>query len=487
LGITAKFKKEIELVGINAETFLAMAFEIATKLNWQISGITPNGITAYTAFSMYSWSEKISIVVENNIVFLKSECTGNQIIDFGKNRKNINILISQFEQIKNNLSEDEVYEKIAIFQEALLQKTTQEAGTQINESTNTKSVLSVFIPNKTYFITPILFYLNIIYFLIMVINGVAIWEPTGESLLPWGANFKAMTLGGEWWRMVTSCFIHIGVLHLIMNMYALIYIGLLLEPILGKSRFLSAYLLSGLLSSLASLWWHDNTVSAGASGAIFGMYGVFLALLTTDYVEQSARKVFLSSIVVFVGYNLLYGANGSVDNAAHIGGLVSGMALGYAYLPSLRNFTDTKLKNLIIGLVTIASLIVTGWVYSSLPNDVGAYLEKMKEFSDREKISLTIYTLDDNLPKDKVLKAIEDKGIFNWKRNLVITKELEALNLPIELKTRNETVKKYCELRLKLNELIYKKINEETPNYDYEINLIDKQLEKILTDFEKQE
>jgi len=103
-----------------------------------------------------------------------------------------------------------------------------------------------------------------------------------------------------------------------MNMYALLYISLLLEPHLGRTRFLTVYLLTGLTASLASLWWHNLTISAGASGAIFGMYGVFLSMHTTNLIEKSARKALLTSIAVFVGYNILNGLkpNSGIDNAA---------------------------------------------------------------------------------------------------------------------------------------------------------------------------
>ncbi|MCH5686962.1 rhomboid family intramembrane serine protease [Niabella sp. W65] len=146
----------------------------------------------------------------------------------------------------------------------------------------------------------------------MVANGVHFLNPEGETLVRWGANFKPATLDGQWWRLLTNCFIHIGILHLLLNMYALMYIGSLLEPYLGKARFLTSYLLTGIAASITSLWWHDLTISAGASGAIFGMYGLFLAMLTTDLIEKEARKPLLTSIGIFVGYNLLYGLKGAL-------------------------------------------------------------------------------------------------------------------------------------------------------------------------------
>jgi len=159
----------------------------------------------------------------------------------------------------------------------------------------------------------------------MIISGVHFFMPENQSLLDWGANFKPLTLAGQWWRLFTAIFLHIGIFHLLFNMYALFYIGLLLEPYLGKARFLAAYLISGIAASITSLWWNDLIISAGASGAIFGMYGVFLSLLSTNLLDKSVKKALLTSIAIFVVYNLLNGLKqgSGIDNAAHIGGLVS--------------------------------------------------------------------------------------------------------------------------------------------------------------------
>ncbi|MVM40287.1 rhomboid family intramembrane serine protease [Spirosoma sp. HMF3257] len=135
-----------------------------------------------------------------------------------------------------------------------------------------------------------------------------------------GANYSPLTLGGQPWRLLSSCFLHIGILHLVFNMYALVQIGPILEPLLGTRQFTIAYLTAGLMGSVVSLWWHDVLLGAGASGAIFGMYGVFLALLTTNWLDATVRRELLKSILTFVGFNLFIGMQSHIDNAAHIGG-----------------------------------------------------------------------------------------------------------------------------------------------------------------------
>ena len=207
-----------------------------------------------------------------------------------------------------------------------------------------KEFIEFLRPKKGYFITPIIIYINILVFIIMVFAGLGFISFKSHDLLNWGANFRPLTTDGEWWRLLTSIFLHGGLVHLMANMYGLLFVGLFLEPLLGKTKYLVAYLLTGILASCVSLWWHDATVSVGASGAIFGLYGLFIALLLTKVYPPDFKKSFLLSTLVFVGFNLLMGLSGGIDNAAHIGGLVSGFIVGLLLYPSLKKTSDEAKK-----------------------------------------------------------------------------------------------------------------------------------------------
>jgi membrane associated rhomboid family serine protease len=207
-----------------------------------------------------------------------------------------------------------------------------------------KEFIEFLKPKEGYFITPIIIYLNILVFIIMAFAGLGFISFKGQDLLNWGANFRPMTTDGEWWRLLTSTFLHGGLMHLMANMYGLLFVGIFLEPLLGKTKYLVAYLLTGILASCASLWWHDATISVGASGAIFGLYGLFLALLLTKVYPPDFGKAFLFSTLIFVGFNLLMGLTGGIDNAAHIGGLISGFIVGLLLYPSLRKQANDEIK-----------------------------------------------------------------------------------------------------------------------------------------------
>jgi rhomboid protease GluP len=209
-------------------------------------------------------------------------------------------------------------------------KPDEEARQDLRES------LGMLIPKGDYFITPILIYMNVGLFIIMFISGLGFMSFKGQDLLEWGANFGPMTKDGQWWRLFTSMFLHGGLMHVLANMYGLLFVGLFLEPLLGRTKFLLVYISTGIIGSIASIWWYDATVSVGASGAIFGLYGIFLSAMATRIFSIEFSKAFLLSTVIFVGYSLLMGVFGGIDNAAHIGGLASGFVIGLGLYPLLK-------------------------------------------------------------------------------------------------------------------------------------------------------
>ena len=212
-------------------------------------------------------------------------------------------------------------------------KTEIEKNSKIS---NLKETFEYLIPREGFYITPILINLNLIIFLIMVFSGFGFISFKGEDLLECGANFRPFVTEGQYWRLLTSVFLHGGVMHLFSNMFGLYIVGIFLEPVLGKVKYFLIYLSTGILASLTSIWWHEATVSVGASGAIFGLYGLFISLLLLKVFPTHLSKVFLTFTIIFVGYNLLMGLMGGIDNAAHIGGLLSGCIIGCIISSRLR-------------------------------------------------------------------------------------------------------------------------------------------------------
>ena len=156
-------------------------------------------------------------------------------------------------------------------------------------------------------------------------------------LVRFGAKYNPLIVQGQYWRFVAPVFLHIGFLHLALNSYALLIFGRDVERLFGRWRFLALYALAGVSGSVASFVGND-AISAGASGAIFGLVGAMVTYLFT-YRENLGMwgRQRLTNLLLVVGLNLLWGFAGpGIDNLGHIGGLLAGLLLGWAYCPRYR-------------------------------------------------------------------------------------------------------------------------------------------------------
>ncbi|MSQ55825.1 MAG: rhomboid family intramembrane serine protease [Betaproteobacteria bacterium] len=173
-------------------------------------------------------------------------------------------------------------------------------------------------------------------FVALLFAGTGLFRSNPDLLLAWGANFGPATGDGEPWRLLMYMFLHFGVVHLAFNMWALWDAGRLVERLYGNGAFLGIYLFAGICGGLASLWWNaPRAVSAGASGAIFGVYGALFAFvsLRRHSVPREALGGIGASAAVFVAFSLFVGAVlTGIDNACHLGGLAGGFAAGVACL-----------------------------------------------------------------------------------------------------------------------------------------------------------
>lgn len=209
-------------------------------------------------------------------------------------------------------------------------------------------------------ITLLLASTNIAVFLAMVLSGVSILDPHPIALIDWGALYGPLTIGHQWWRTGSSMFLHVGVVHLVLNLLCLLSLGPIAEAAFGSSTFLAGYLLAGLGGAITSLAVHPTYVGAGASGAIFGTASwLLVAGVSSKYRYQDpSLSTATGRLGVFLIANLLYGLfRPEIDNAAHIGGLVIGALLGLPMLfgrPRPNSFAARP------GLLAAGGLIVVG-------------------------------------------------------------------------------------------------------------------------------
>lgn len=236
----------------------------------------------------------------------------------------------------NNLTDLNKKNIIEVFPDIIDKTQYQEKGIElyaklagdINEYNRQKSLEAEKLFGKRKpIITYLLIAICVIMFASMYIFGKGSYD--NLTLLKFGANLDILVKNGDYYRLLTCAFLHIGIMHLLLNMYALYVIGPQVESFYGKFKFIIIYIISAISGSMLSIAFSHNVISAGASGAIFGLLGSLLYF--GYYYRPYLGNVIRSQILPLIIINLIFGFIAeSIDNAAHIGGLIGGILASVA-------------------------------------------------------------------------------------------------------------------------------------------------------------
>jgi membrane associated rhomboid family serine protease len=200
-----------------------------------------------------------------------------------------------------------------------------------------------------------LLFANALLFVAAALGGAGWFIPNAAIEIAAGSNLGPLTTHGEWWRLVTALFVHFGIIHLLFNIWALAAFGALSERLLGIISFIFIYFVSGIAANLSSITLRPSIDTAGASGAIFGILGALLAVywrnkrtLPFTVVRSEGTAVFMFASFALLGGFLYTG----VDNAAHVGGLLTGLLLGFT-LSNAKQHPVTNIQNRLPALKTL--------------------------------------------------------------------------------------------------------------------------------------
>lgn len=212
----------------------------------------------------------------------------------------------------------------------------------------------------------------------MVWRGVSFQSPSPSDLLRFGANNNSLVLHGEWYRLLTATFVHVGWIHLATNMWCLWNLGLLGEPLVGPFGLVVIYMLTGiagnLLSMAGNVWNRTDSVGAGASGAVFGIAGILIVLLSNRRlpIPWNELQRLRRSVIQFAVLNLIIGGASNlfdvirIDNSAHVGGFLSGLALGVPLVPRMTAGRDRYFarQKLTFGVTALVLSLFGYWIAS---------------------------------------------------------------------------------------------------------------------------
>jgi len=235
-----------------------------------------------------------------------------------------------------------------------------------------------YVDNDTYiysdpkppYITYTILGINIAAWLIMNLAGLLFRWDINTQLLYFGAKVNSLIARGQYWRLITAMFLHIDILHLFFNSYALVIYGPVVEKLFGKIKYLLVYLLSGLVGSILSYAFSPNP-AAGASGAIFGLMGSLLYFRKRK--RRLFQRIFGPGLLLIIGINLFYGfIQPGIDNWGHIGGLIG----GYLVANAVGLYKDHSLRiDKFLAWIVLIAVILFGLRYGNYKYGRAIYLE----------------------------------------------------------------------------------------------------------------
>ena len=296
-------------------------------------------------------------------IYLDKNFYTNKIDNFDE--KYISILIKDEDDFINNEYINKAYKQVIdkfTYKEEgfeLISKLTKEIEEKnIKEGQEREK----YMKNNKPIITYILIFINIVMFVLMYMLGNG--SENTNTLIDFGANYILLTKAGEYYRLITSGFLHIGVIHLLLNMYSLYIVGSQVEYFYGKVKYIIIYLFSLIMGSLFTVALSSvNTVSAGASGAIFGLLGsiLYFGIKYRGYIGNSL----VNQIVPVVVLNLIIGfTTPGIGNAALIGGLIGGYLISMAVGIGIdkKEQRSSRINGIIISAILTIFMIYIGFV-----------------------------------------------------------------------------------------------------------------------------
>ena len=284
------------------------------------------------------------------------------------------------------------------------------------------------------YVTYTILAINIGVWVLMSLVGLFMGWSQSQQLYYFGAKVNVLIAQGEYWRLLTPMFLHVGLAHLFFNSYALYIYGPAVERLFGRIKFILVYLVSGLVGSLLSYLLSPNN-AAGASGAIFGLMGSLL------YFRKEKRnlfqRVFGPGLLMIIGINLLYGfIQPGIDNWGHIGGLVGGFLMGNGL--GLYRERNPNYKKRILCWILIILIFVLGLGWGRMKHSAAIHLSRAYDAARSgliDEAKLHIEKLSDRDRRDskakELIEVVYIEDINNYLRKGQADEALESINILI--------------------------------------------------------
>lgn len=454
--------------------FFAIAKQACTQLEWEYLMVDEHTFTATTPTGWTLNEEIITITFEDEQVVFNSQSESIELYEGGRNKKNLEeILIPAIEKARKKWTEEQVQSAA----DELRQETLQQI----------KTGNRVFVEKMTYGfkgheVTFSIIAICIFFYLFIGLKGESLKELGIEEIITWGGNTRAYTTGGEWWRLITNIFIHVSAPHLLINMLGFYFIGMFAESLLGRGKFFIVFISTGILASLAGIMWDVDGVTAGTSGAIFGIYGISLAFSTTSYISKKFSKTLLTSVGLFIVFTIAMLLNTDFNIAIHIAGLLSGILIGYLFyfFHFRKNRARAGGTRISVEILLITGLLIYIFLNNKQDDSLRFQSTVMKLNQIELKAIMQLQRMQNSETNEEAAKVLRDSTLPEWRFFQKEIAKTGKYHLNQEFDGKRKLLMEYAKLRVRQTELIYKSLHEGTDKYDKRINEISEKIESII-------
>lgn len=473
-GWKTEYEKRMPSEGLSNWEIFSIAEQACKELEWEYLVIDEKTFTATTPTNWTLNEEIITIEADADTILFKSKSENLELLEAGRNQKNIDEeLLPAFKMAKEQMTAAQLQTAASnIKTETLKQLKT---GNRIDSGKMTFGF-------RDHEVTFLLIALQVVFFVIMVTKGVSFPDPSIADIVTWGGSMRAYITGGEWWRLGAAVFVPVSLVQLVANIIALYFIGLMVESILGKAKFLIAFLCAGILANLFTIVKFNDTVIAGSSGAIFGLYGVFLAFATTRYINKKFPKVWLLSIVAYIVFSITISLDARVYNAINFSGLIAGICIGYAFyfFHFKRNIARAGGTRISVEISLVTALLIFLYVRSDR-NDSIRFEKAVMRLNRIEVRAMTqMQRLQYTKSDDEAATILKDSTLPEWKHFTEELAKTSKYKLTEEYTLKRKLLNQYAQMRMRQTNLIYKSVKDGSDDYRLQIEAVSDSIDNII-------
>ncbi|HPI09821.1 MAG TPA: rhomboid family intramembrane serine protease [Catalimonadaceae bacterium] len=489
-------QKYIYAEGCSEKEMLVLAADTCRQLNWITSSVSPGQLDAFTHSPSLSWACRIEISIQKDKLTITCSGVSPAGFTWGREKKYLDQFVSTYAKQKRQATfgslenrYSEIVKTALIQQESghpnadnLLESFSPDEKSKVRpESTPGKvhspGFLTIFFLH--YRVTPWILIILLAVPTLMWAEGLRFY-PFSTELMEMGASNRLMTMNNECWRLFSSLFIPSDPWQWGLNLLAIVFAGMILEPSIGLVRMLLVMITAGTSTAVMGLVLYSDRVFSGITPFALGLWGAVLVLrFATDAVATRSLKLGLPSMLITIVFQVRFMEFISASPSMMLTGFGAGVISMLLILPSVKSNEDFTLQIATPPLVLVFYAMLLWMIWFSIPKDLIRYREIHNEIAINQKLAEAAYQKALGTEGRQKLILMKGEVIRNWNKNIRLVNESRKLNLPDSLLEKNNYLLQLYILKSNRTRLEINQTEKGVENFEQKIERFDERIKKV--------